>query len=434
MLQHVLQDPDAGVGLRGVLVRLLTQPLLELLRELLHAGAIEVGVPHRESGHAFSLVARLQQRRRLHAAAECRHARDVQPEARERLHDREHVGDVPGPHDPVDVGRLDARRLRGQIRRARLETEILDDLQSGRPCLLLEIRLERLTERGVFVEQRDPGDRGAELLAVRLDRFQHVAGRQLRLRVDAEQIPEPGLRDLVRHRIGDDERRLEPLGHAGDRHGDAAHVRADDDHDLVVVDDRLGLTRADVGLAFVIADDELELGAPERLDPALRVDFLDRELVAGLFLRAVGGVAARHREERPDDDLARLRLRVLEPEARAERERGEHTRQDEVSTYTDRSNRHGLSDRHHGRRIPGEPTAPARMSGMLSRHSAAVKRQAHRRRVPKMFFDYADAGSYNQETLRANREVPGVVRPRGEFRSCGTLGAAAAFREESAAP
>ena len=26
-----------------------------------------------------------------------------------------------------------------------------------------------------------------------------------------------------------------------------------------------------------------------------------------------------------------------------------------------------------------------------------------RRNVPKMFFDYADAGSYNQETLRANR-------------------------------
>src|SRR5215213_6794802 len=30
-------------------------------------------------------------------------------------------------------------------------------------------------------------------------------------------------------------------------------------------------------------------------------------------------------------------------------------------------------------------------------------RQQARRNVPKMFFDYADAGSYNQETLRANR-------------------------------
>ena len=30
-------------------------------------------------------------------------------------------------------------------------------------------------------------------------------------------------------------------------------------------------------------------------------------------------------------------------------------------------------------------------------------RQRARRNVPKMFFDYADAGSYNQETLRANR-------------------------------
>jgi L-lactate dehydrogenase (cytochrome) len=30
-------------------------------------------------------------------------------------------------------------------------------------------------------------------------------------------------------------------------------------------------------------------------------------------------------------------------------------------------------------------------------------RQLHRRRVPKMFFDYADRGSYSEDTLRANR-------------------------------
>ena len=30
-------------------------------------------------------------------------------------------------------------------------------------------------------------------------------------------------------------------------------------------------------------------------------------------------------------------------------------------------------------------------------------RESARRKVPKMFFDYADSGSYNQETLRANR-------------------------------
>ena len=32
-----------------------------------------------------------------------------------------------------------------------------------------------------------------------------------------------------------------------------------------------------------------------------------------------------------------------------------------------------------------------------------AQRRAARRRVPKAFFDYADAGSYSQETLRANR-------------------------------
>src|SRR6476660_9278227 len=35
--------------------------------------------------------------------------------------------------------------------------------------------------------------------------------------------------------------------------------------------------------------------------------------------------------------------------------------------------------------------------------SIADLRERARRNVPKMFFDYADAGSYNQETLRANR-------------------------------
>src|SRR5216684_3950593 len=30
-------------------------------------------------------------------------------------------------------------------------------------------------------------------------------------------------------------------------------------------------------------------------------------------------------------------------------------------------------------------------------------RQLHRRRVPKVFFDYADRGSYSEDTLRANR-------------------------------
>ena len=41
---------------------------------------------------------------------------------------------------------------------------------------------------------------------------------------------------------------------------------------------------------------------------------------------------------------------------------------------------------------------------MKSLPSIEDLRQRARRNVPKMFFDYADAGSYNQETLRANRD------------------------------
>jgi L-lactate dehydrogenase (cytochrome) len=42
-------------------------------------------------------------------------------------------------------------------------------------------------------------------------------------------------------------------------------------------------------------------------------------------------------------------------------------------------------------------------SAMKALPSIADLRERARRNVPKMFFDYADAGSYNQETLRANR-------------------------------
>ena len=31
-------------------------------------------------------------------------------------------------------------------------------------------------------------------------------------------------------------------------------------------------------------------------------------------------------------------------------------------------------------------------------------RQLHKRRVPKAFFDYADRGSYSEDTLRANSD------------------------------
>src|SRR5262250_2276952 len=43
--------------------------------------------------------------------------------------------------------------------------------------------------------------------------------------------------------------------------------------------------------------------------------------------------------------------------------------------------------------------------GMSMRNMTCIEdlRQVARRRVPRAFFDYAEAGSYSQETLRANR-------------------------------
>jgi L-lactate dehydrogenase (cytochrome) len=39
-------------------------------------------------------------------------------------------------------------------------------------------------------------------------------------------------------------------------------------------------------------------------------------------------------------------------------------------------------------------------------------RRIARRRVPRMFFDYAQAGSYSEQTLRANRSDLEAVRLR----------------------
>src|SRR6202048_4283218 len=44
--------------------------------------------------------------------------------------------------------------------------------------------------------------------------------------------------------------------------------------------------------------------------------------------------------------------------------------------------------------------------GTLMKHITCIEdlRQVHMRKVPKAFFDYADRGSYSEETLRANRD------------------------------
>src|SRR6266699_2196475 len=44
--------------------------------------------------------------------------------------------------------------------------------------------------------------------------------------------------------------------------------------------------------------------------------------------------------------------------------------------------------------------------GASMKHITCIEdlRQVHMRKVPRAFFDYADRGSYAEETLRANRE------------------------------
>src|ERR1700760_2243720 len=44
--------------------------------------------------------------------------------------------------------------------------------------------------------------------------------------------------------------------------------------------------------------------------------------------------------------------------------------------------------------------------GTFMKHITCIEdlRQIHMRKVPKAFFDYADRGSYSEQTLRANRD------------------------------
>src|SRR3984885_437928 len=63
-----------------------------------------------------------------------------------------------------------------------------------------------------------------------------------------------------------------------------------------------------------------------------------------------------------------------------------------------------------------ETSKPAIQEGpeTLMKHITCIEdlRQVHMRRVPKAFFDYADRGSYTEQTLRANRDDLQEIRLR----------------------
>src|SRR5439155_465527 len=56
----------------------------------------------------------------------------------------------------------------------------------------------------------------------------------------------------------------------------------------------------------------------------------------------------------------------------------------------------------------------SRRAGTSMKHITCIEdlRQLHKRRVPKAFFDYADRGSYSEDTLRANRTDLQVIGQR----------------------
>ena len=88
-----------------------------------------------------------------------------------------------------------------------------------------------------------------------------------------------------------------------DRDGDVREDRADDEVDLVALDEALRLGHRDVRLQLVVDDDDLDLPPAE-----LAAEVLDGELEAVARLLAEHGRGARQRQDQADLELL-LRLR-----------------------------------------------------------------------------------------------------------------------------
>ena len=96
-----------------------------------------------------------------------------------------------------------------------------------------------------------------------------------------------------------DERRLRLLGERDRRHGGTGGRAADDDVDLVLLDQPLGERARLLGVAAVVVDDELQLAAG---NAAARVDALDVHLERLLLGVAQKRRGSGHGKKRADPD------------------------------------------------------------------------------------------------------------------------------------
>ena len=140
-------------------------------------------------------------------------------------------------------------------------------------------------------------------------------GDDAEARAEAERVLQPAGDDGVDHPDVDDIGQVVARGGLARREADAARIAADDGRDA----GRVHLL--DLGVAAVrgrlrVAEQRFDLGAAERLDPAGRVDLLDRELRADAALLARVGQRARHRMQHADLDGGRL-ARAARPAPRS---------------------------------------------------------------------------------------------------------------------
>ncbi len=193
-----------------------------------------------------------------------------------------------------------------------------------------QLLAQRLVEehRGRRVVADDPGllDRPVVLLGEIGDEVERLLGLQRRDRRGLERVLEAALGDAVG--VGEREpRHLQPLGHLGHAQGE----RADSQEPMPAlifsrVSTRCAALTAFSTLSPASASRSTILAPPERLDPALAVDLLDRHVGAHLLELALACPAAGQRRDQRDLDVVGGGRRANEEHRDDE---GEHQRDDE---------------------------------------------------------------------------------------------------------
>src|SRR5438876_161863 len=317
---HPLKGQEDRVLRHERLARALREALDQILLALERMGG----------GHGHDVVEQLLAHRldvlRRHQPGAHPLDRHLQAELLDLLEHLDRVREVGGAvEDDVRLGRAHLLDDGRRVRERRRPDLVHDDLD---PFGLEELLAQRLEEKdgggGVVADDRRLPERLLVALRQINDQIQRLLGLQRGDRTRLECVLEAALRDRVG--VGEREpRHLEPLGHLGDAEGEGAEPRADPRADLLARQHALGRAHRLLHAVARIPFAQDDLGAAERLDPALGVDLRDGHLRAHLLELALARPPAGERRHQRD-----LEVVGRGRDGRGEQHRGrdEHGQQD----------------------------------------------------------------------------------------------------------